>query len=221
MANKFIKIPFKVLYNKQLSANAKLLFGQIMLLSKNGQCIAGNTYFSEVLGIGKIRVSQLLKQLKEQRLISVDIKRNENKQIEQRVIKIIISSIKKNANRAIKKNAKVNNTIIDTCKNNDNIYPFNYSELVVKCYESVVILFDEKLQPKTKTQQKKWLDTIDKLNRLDGYNPRQVYYITRETLKDDFWRKNFNSINKLRLINKEGVKYIDVFSAKFGKNMVV
>lgn len=96
-----------------------------------------------------------------------------------------------------------------------------YNNIIYKCFENVVLLFDEKLRPKTQSQKNKWLDTIDKLERIEGYNPRQVYYITSQVLKDDFWKNNFNSILKLRFKNKEGVKYIDVFANRFGKNMVV
>lgn len=220
---KYINIPFKVLENKSLPANAKLLLGYIISLEKGGKCYASNKHFAEVLGVGKIRISQLIKTLIDAKLLSVKIKRDANGQITERVLKIIIRGIKENANRGIIKNAKVIDTIIDT--KNNNIYTNNNnsetSDLVLKCYENVVGLFPEKFRPNTEAEKFKWLETIERLNRLDGYNPRQVFYITKQTLLDDFWRTNFYTIHKLRKKNKEGVKYIDVFASRFAKDMVV
>ena len=36
---------------------------------------------------------------------------------------------------------------------------------------------------------------------------------------DDFWKNNFLTILKLRKKNKDGLKYINLFEAKFGKNL--
>jgi len=93
--------------------------------------------------------------------------------------------------------------------------------LVLACYENVVGLFPVKFRPNTEAEKFKWLQTIERLDRLDGYNPRQVFYITKQTLLDDFWRTNFYTIHKLRKKNKEGVKYIDIFASRFAKDMVV
>lgn len=216
---KYINIPFKVLENKSLPANAKLLLGYIISLEKGGKCYASNRHFAEVLGVGKIRISQLIKMLVDAKLISVKIKRNDSGQITERVLKLRLTGIKENANRDIIKNAKVIDTIIDTNNNINN--NSETSELVSKCYESVVKLFPEKFRPTTEAEKVKWIQTIERLNRLDGYNPRQVYYITEQTLLDDFWRTNFYTIHKLRKKNKEGVKYVDIFADRFAKDMVV
>jgi len=221
---KYINIPFKVLENKNLPANAKLLLGYIISLEKGGKCYASNRHFAEVLGVGKIRISQLIKTLVDAKLLSVKIKRDSNGQITERVLKINIRGIKENANRGIIKNAKVIDTIIDT-KNNNYIDTYNNnsetSDLVLACYESVVKLFPEKFRPNSDADKLKWIQTIERLNRLDGYNPRQVYYITEQTLQDDFWRTNFYTIHKLRKKNKEGIKYVDIFASRFAKDMVV
>ena len=193
---KYINIPFKVLENKSLPANAKLLLGYIISLEKGGKCYASNRHFADA-GVGKIRISQLIKTLVGAKLLSVKIKRDANGQITERVLKIRLTGIKENANRGIIKNAKVIDTIIDTNNNNINNNS-ETSELVSKCYESVVKLFPEKFRPNTEAEKVKWIQTIERLNRLDGYNPRQVYYITEQTLLDDFWRTNFNTqYNKL------------------------
>jgi hypothetical protein len=107
-------------------------------------------------------------------------------------------------------------------KNNNIIHNIKtYKEIVVECYKNIVLLFDEEYRPKTETQKNKWLDVIDELDRLDGVNPRQVFYITKRTLEDEFWSENFRSPLKLRRKNKDGIKWIVVFKNKYAKDMKV
>ena len=57
-------IPAYVRYNKALSPNAKLLFGEITALAdKKGYCYASNKYFSNVFGVDKSSVSHWVQQL--------------------------------------------------------------------------------------------------------------------------------------------------------------
>jgi hypothetical protein len=72
-------------------------------------------------------------------------------------------------------------------------------------------LFDLKYRPKTETQKIKWLDCLDKLQRLDGYDLREVYNVSKNLRNDEFWQNNFLSILKLRNTDKNGIKYIDRF----------
>ena len=72
-------------------------------------------------------------------------------------------------------------------------------------------LFPLKYRPKTDAQKNKWLDCLDKIERLDGYNLREVYNVAKELRNDEFWQNNFLSILKLRNTDKNGIKYIDRF----------
>ena len=67
------------------------------------------------------------------------------------------------------------------------------------------------LEPKTEKQINGWMDTIEKLNRIDGLEFNDIIHLTQKTRNDAFWSKNFLSINKLRLPNKEGIPYWKVF----------
>ena len=89
-----------------------------------------------------------------------------------------------------------------------------FADDVIELYNSVVILFDEKLRPKTAHQIFTWQDTLGKCMRLDGYTAEQLQAIIKRTRMDDFWRTNFLSVLKLRQTDKQGVKYVDVFAAK-------
>lgn len=82
-------IPAKILYNKNLKANEKLLYAMITLLAcKEGFCFATNNYFAEELGVHPKTVSSWISDLRDKKIIKVDIVRNENKQIIQRKIYI-------------------------------------------------------------------------------------------------------------------------------------
>ena len=94
----------------------------------------------------------------------------------------------------------------------------NYSKAVIDCCISCIQFFDEHLKPTTKSQKNKWLDTIDKLNRIDGIPFNQIIDVVRKTRSDEFWSKNFLSITKLRKKNKDDVSYVVVFNEKFKSN---
>lgn len=97
--------------------------------------------------------------------------------------------------------------------------PEKFSELAVKSYDHFVALFPQKMQPKTEAQKNKWLDCLDKLERLDGYSLQVVYFISKKARQDDFWQANFLSVLKLRQSNKQGVKYVDLFKERFAKDL--
>ena len=63
----------------------------------------------------------------------------------------------------------------------------------------------------TKGIAEKWLDTLDKCIRIDGYTYEQVREIIEVYRNDGFWKKNFVSPIKLRRRNNEDVRYIDYF----------
>lgn len=82
-------IPSKILYNKELKANEKLLYAMITSLAcKEGYCFATNNYFAKELGVHPKTISSWISDLKEKNYLKVDIVRNENKQIIQRKIYI-------------------------------------------------------------------------------------------------------------------------------------
>ncbi len=61
------------------------------------------------------------------------------------------------------------------------------------------------------SQKWEWVDTIDKLIRLDNFSKTEIEQAVDAALKDEFWFKNFQSLTKLRRKNKDNVKYIQVF----------
>ena len=96
-----------------------------------------------------------------------------------------------------------NNTVIITMPPNKN--------LVEDCLKNCLKFFPEHLHPKNKNS---WLDTIEKLNRIDGVPFLEIERIVKATREDDFWSKNFLSMTKLRK-KKDEVYYIVIFGEKF------
>lgn len=86
-----------------------------------------------------------------------------------------------------------------------------FSKEVNDCYDSIFKLFNEKDLPKNEKEKNKWLDTIEKCNRLDKYSFEDIIKITKKAKNDNFWAKQFLTINKLRSKNGEKIKYIRVF----------
>lgn len=63
--NKYVKIPVSVLMNKSICANAKLLYGVIIVLSYiRNYCFADNTYLAETLNTTRRTITRLIKELK-------------------------------------------------------------------------------------------------------------------------------------------------------------
>lgn len=120
-------------------------------------------------------------------------------------------SATENPHQSNNKINKISNKI--TKNNKKKIFP----EIVLSAFNHIQEQFPERYRPSTKPQREKWLDTIDKLNRIDGVSPRKLYLLIREVRKDDFWKENFLTVQKLRQRNKQGVLWIDVFMERYGK----
>lgn len=75
-------IPASVRYDETLTANAKLLYGEITALcQKEGYCWASNAYFAELYGVSNGTVSRWIGQLEASGHISSDVIRDENRAV--------------------------------------------------------------------------------------------------------------------------------------------
>ena len=210
--NYYAIIPAYVRYDSELTPNAKLLFGEITALSNElGYCFATNQYFANLYNVSTVSISKWVNQLKQKGYITVEFTYN-GKEISERRLFLADKDPLKKSLIPLKNKFKDNNIII----NNNNVKKENkiYNNNINTALIHIGRLFPQQLRPKTKAELDSWKDCLDKLERLDGYSPRQVYYICEKTRKDEFWKNNFYSILKLRKKNKEGIKYIDLFQVK-------
>jgi hypothetical protein len=82
-------IPAEVRYS-EINPSAKLLYGEITALcNQKGYCWASNGYFSELYGVTKNTISTWVSVLKKHGFVSVEIIRNEHKQVVKRKIGIM------------------------------------------------------------------------------------------------------------------------------------
>lgn len=89
----FIQVPSKVLHEPSLSPGSKLLFGEISLLASAAQfCFASNAFFASNYSVSVRTVENWLKELKNFGLIRIEVKRNQNNQVEQRRIYVLFGS---------------------------------------------------------------------------------------------------------------------------------
>lgn len=124
----FAIIPADVRYDDELSANAKLLYGEITALcNEKGYCWASNDYFSQLYSKSRITVSRWISELIQKGYINSEISKEDGnmRMLTPLLTKTIIPIIK-NDNTPIIKNDKQNNTIINnTLNNNSYIYSSN------------------------------------------------------------------------------------------------
>ena len=72
MIDTYSKIPRKVINNKKLCSNAKILYGDLVLLChKNGYCYATNKFLSGNLGVSERTITRLIKVLYQENLIEI------------------------------------------------------------------------------------------------------------------------------------------------------
>ena len=77
--------------SKDINSTQKLLIGLVSSLSNlKGYCFASNDYLAECLNISKITVSQLVSDLEKKGYFGRIIYRNDKKQVEQRVLVLIL-----------------------------------------------------------------------------------------------------------------------------------
>jgi DNA-binding transcriptional ArsR family regulator len=83
-------IPANVRYDRSLSPNAKLLYGEITALSnKEGYCWASNSYFANLYGVDKSSVSHWIKSLAKAGYVRIELVYAEGKpNVERRKIYI-------------------------------------------------------------------------------------------------------------------------------------
>ena len=113
--NYYAIISAEVRYDKNLTANAKLLYAEITaLLNMNGECFATNKYFSNLYNKSAVTVSKWVSELVANGYISTSYTyKGGTKEIDRRYISILKGGIKENDREGIKEKFKDNNTSIN------------------------------------------------------------------------------------------------------------
>lgn len=83
------------------------------------------------------------------------------------------------------------------------------------CYMECLEYFTDDLHPTKQNQIDSWIDTIDKLHRLEHLPYSDIVILVKAVRNDPFWAKNFLSLTKLRRKDKDKIPYWKVFAEKF------
>ena len=99
-------IPATVRYDERLSANSKLLYGEITALTnEKGYCWASDTYFADLYNVGKSTIQNWLRSLEQNGYITREVVYEEGtKKIIQRQIKLVVHPIPNNEHTLCQKN---------------------------------------------------------------------------------------------------------------------
>ena len=213
--NYYAVIPAEVRYNEKLTANSKLLYGELTALSnKTGISWAQNKYFAELYSVDAKTVSRWIQQLQAEGFIEVKMEYDkQTKQVTKRLIKITtVGGGDKNVQDNIYNNNSYNNT-----RNNTATFKkvSDFNEKYLLAYEHIVKLFHERNTPKTTKQKIDWLNVIRLCDEKDKVKPQQLWWLCNEVRKDSFWAKNFLTLLKLRT-SKDGVMYLNRYIGIFG-----
>ncbi|EPH86962.1 hypothetical protein D922_04470 [Enterococcus faecalis 06-MB-DW-09] len=202
----FAIIPANVRYDKNLAANAKLLYGEITALAnEKGYCWAGDRYFAELYDVSKTTIQNWLKSLVENGYITKEvIYREGTKEILSRYIRIVAYPTQDNLGTPTQENLRDNNTSFNKTINNTNKEEVDTSS---RKYSDEHFLLASKLQknliddfPKEikKVDLGKWADVIRLMEEKDKHTIEQIDYVLSWLPTNNFWFGNIRSAKKLR-----------------------
>ena len=106
--NYYAIIPAKIRYDKELMANAKLLYGEITALCNDkGICWARNEYFADLYDVSNETISRWISQLNKKKYIKVKMfYKKDSKEIDKRIISINQYPIDENVNTLYPKKSR-------------------------------------------------------------------------------------------------------------------
>lgn len=227
--NYYAIIPAEVRYNEKLTANSKLLYGELTALSnKKGYSWAQNKYFADLYNVDTKTISRWIKQLQEESFIKIKIEYDkETKQVTKRLIKIsTVGGRDKNVlggqkdpqggDKNVQDNIYSNN--INNTSNNSATFKkvSDFSDFYINAYNHIIDLFPEEFHPKDTKIKVDWLNVIRLADQKDKVNPRQLYYLIKKAKQDVFWKTVKFGLLSLRKTNsKSGLRRIDQFKLQF------
>lgn len=202
----FAIIPADVRYDKKLTANAKLLYGEITALAnEKGYCWAGDRYFAELYGVSKTTIQSWLKALTDNAYITKElIYREGTKEILNRYIRIVVYPTQENLGTPTQENLRDNNTSFNNTFNktykeevdtSSRKYSDEHFRLASKLQNNLSNDFPKEMK---KVDLNKWADVIRLMEDKDHHTVEQIDYVLSWLPSNSFWFGNIRSAKKLR-----------------------
>lgn len=206
-------IPANVRYDKRLTPNAKLLYGEITALcNERGYCWATNSYFAELYEVSKKSVSKWINQLIEYGYIASKVKYKEgSKEIEGRYLTIVVpppieekfhtygtkvqDPMEEKFHTPMEEKVKENNTVINNTFNNNTTNSTNHSQEIFKAVQENIRF---NLSPIEQQTIEYWLKDyphdliLEAIRRAVLANRANLRYI--ETILKDWQQKRINTL---------------------------
>lgn len=173
-------IPANVRYDKNLPANAKLLYGEITALcNEKGFCWATNGYFAELYGVSNRSISMWIKSLVEKGYLTSRVKyKKGSKEVESRILSIStppeenfhtpVEDSFQTPGRKLPYPPEENfqeNTTVNTTNNNTNTeLPFKSEQFKTKWEEWIQYRKEKKLSPYKPTGLKNTFKNLENLS---------------------------------------------------------
>lgn len=173
--NYYSVIPANVRYDKKLSANAKILYGEITALcNEKGISWASNEYFANLYGVSKSTITRWISELVNEKYIFTKMFYKKNsKEIEKRIISV--NHFNKNA--PISKN---DNTYTQNCV--DNVYAKKDIGYMQNCGYPTRKNEEENITSINKKNKKK--EEQEKLKRIIDFYENNIATITQYVSED-------------------------------------
>jgi len=221
--NYYAIIPAEVRYNEKLTANSKLLYGEITALSnKKGVCWATNKYFADLYNVSEVSVSKWVSQLIDEALIRTQTNHDGKREIYLIGVKEKFKGVQRKVKGGVKEKFKPYNNIHNNNNiNNNNSVTFkkvsDFNDFYISAYEHILKLFPEEFHPRDTKSKVDWLNVIRLADTKDKVNPRQLYYLIKKAKQDTFWKGvNFGLLSLRKTNTKSGLRRIDQFKLQFG-----
>ena len=212
--NYYAIIPANVRYDKSLTPNAKLLYGEITALcNEKGFCWASNNYFAELYDVTPQAISKWINSLSNKGYLNLEYEYN-GKEIKVRKMFIAeVSTLRlgvstkdeeginkrlKGYQQKIKDNTtRMNNTSLNN-KCPESLEPETY-RLASLISELHIQNLDSGYKPITQKQKQTWASDIEKLHRIDGRSYQDIEKVIRSIkVHGQFWGSVVMSGSKLR-----------------------
>lgn len=208
-------IPADVRYNKNLCANAKLMYGEITALTNSkGYCWANNEYFANLYDVSLKTVSRWISQLESEGYIKRDYTyKKSTKEIQSRMIRLgrdkNVQEVGTKMSIGGDKKEEDNNTLINNTLNINNLPSLpreskkksnkydesnKYYQMAQYMYGLIKVNNETVKEPNYQT----WADEFRKIIEIDKREAGQLRYVLLFSQKDSFWQNNILSPSKLR-----------------------
>jgi hypothetical protein len=191
--NYYAIIPAHVRYDKELTPNAKLLYGEITALcNSKGYCWANNEYFANLYDVSKTSISKWISSLIEQKHIASQLIYKEGtKEILNRYLTIVLKPIEEKLNSPMQVILK--GAIEEKLKDNTTVLNNTITNITINNIEERKLKFAETLKP--------YLSTYGK----DMLNDFYIYWSEENKSNTKFKQetmKTWNTAGRLRTWNK-------------------